>query len=108
MTGAALWYWWYHSMEYAVWDDEEEAAGIAAAMEDDGGGVPAGVQFPDGRLIPAAEWEALKAAREAREAAYSAYVPPPPSTRRKVKAPFGGGVIEIGKDEPAWIGVREG
>jgi hypothetical protein len=103
----ALWYWRYHSMDCSIWDSEEEAAGIAAAMEDDGGGVPAGVQFQDGRLIPAAEWDALVAAREARDAADRAYVPPDPSTRRKIRAPFDGGIIEVGADEPAWLGAGE-
>jgi hypothetical protein len=102
--GVALWYWRYHSMDYSLWDDEEEAAGIAAAMRVDGGGVPAGIQFQDGRLIAAGEWPAYGAAQERREQ-YEAEWVPEPHPRRKITAPFGGGQIEIDAREPSWLGV---
>jgi hypothetical protein len=101
----ALWYWRYHSIGYSIWDDEEEAAGIAAAMEDDGGGVPAGVQFQDGRTIPENSWEALWAARERRERAWLERPAEKPRPKRKITAPFGGGQIEIDASEPSWLGT---
>jgi hypothetical protein len=94
-------------MEYDIWDSEEEAAGVAAAMEDDGGASPAGVQFPDGRTVPAEQWAALADARAARERAFEDWLASPePRPKRKITAPFGGGQIEIGTDEPTWLGVR--
>jgi hypothetical protein len=101
----ALWYRRYHSMEYAIWDSEEEAAGIAAAMAVDGGGVPAGVQVQDGRTIPATEWEALWAARERRDRAWQERPAEKPRPKRKIKAPFDGGQIEIEASEPLWLGT---
>jgi hypothetical protein len=109
VTGeVALWYWRYHSMDYSLWDDEEEAAGIAAAMEEDGGGVPAGIQFPDGRTVAANGWPALDAARARREQAWAERMarPEKPRPKRKITAPFGGGQIEIDAREPGWLGVR--
>lgn len=105
MTEVALWYWRYYSMRYDIWDSEEEAAGIGAAMEADGGGVVAGVQFPDGRLIRAGEWNALEAARQRRERAERGYVPPELPPQRKIKAPFDGGMIDIDAGEPSWLGM---
>lgn len=104
----ALWYWRYHSIDYALWDDEEEAAGIAAAMEDDCGGVPAGIQFPDGRTIAAADWPALAEARTRREQAWEEQVANPPERppMRKITAPFGGGKTEIDARDPEWLGVK--
>jgi len=104
MSEVALWYWRYRSIDYSLWDSEEEAAGIAAAMQADGEGDAAGVQFPDGRLVPAAEWNAFQAARKARDACEAVYVPPSPSARREIMAPFGGGLIEIDAREPSWLG----
>ena len=103
-TEVALWYWRYRQMDYDLWDNEEMAAGIAAAMLDDGGGVPAGIQFPDGHLIPADEWDALAAARDQRLRADQERVPEKPRPKRKIRAPFGGGGIEIDADGPQWLG----
>ena len=106
MSGeVALWYKRYHSMEYSIWEGEEEAAGIAAAMAADGEGVPKGIQFPDGRLIPADEWPAYEAAQRAREQYEAEYVPEV-RPQRKITAPFGGGQISIDDREPAWLGVK--
>jgi choline dehydrogenase-like flavoprotein len=107
MTGAvALWYWRYHSMDYSLWDDEEEAAGVAAAMDVDGGGVPAGIQFQDGRLIDRDDWDAYAAAQERREQAETEYLRQERPPQRKITAPFGGGQIEIDAREPSWLGVK--
>jgi len=100
----ALWYSRYRAIDYSIWEDEEEAAGIAAAMEADGEGVPVGVQFQDGRTIPAAEWEALEAARERRER-WEERPAEKPRPKRKIQAPFGRGVIEIDASEPSWLGT---
>lgn len=110
MTGdVALWYWRYHSIDYSLWDGEEEAAGVAAAMEEDGGGVPAGIQFPDGRTIAVGEWPALAEARTRREQAWEEQMAKPekPRPKRKITAPFGGGQTEIDAREPEWLGVKQ-
>ena len=107
MSGeVALWYWRYRSMDYSLWDDEEEAAGIAAAMVEDGGGVPAGIQFPDGRLIPENQWEAYAEAQKRRERAWLEAPKEKPRPQRKITAPFGGGLIEVDAREPEWLGVK--
>jgi hypothetical protein len=106
MGEVALWYWRYNRMDYGIWDSEEEAAGIAVAMADDGGGSTAGVQFPDGRLIPCDEWAAYAEAERAREQAWHEAVQEEPRPQREITAPFGGGKIKIGADEPAWLGER--
>ena len=104
-AGVALWHWRYRSMDYSIWDSEEEAAGIAAAMADDGSASIAGIQFPDGRLIPADDWAAFSAAQERRDRYYAEYVPDE-RPQRKITAPFGGGQISIDDREPAWLGVK--
>ena len=101
----ALWYKRYGAMEYSLWEGEEEAAGIAAAMAADGEGVPKGIQFPDGRLIPAEDWPAYEAARERRERYEDEWVPEP-HPKRKITAPFGGGQIEIDARDPEWLGMK--
>ena len=104
-AGVALWYWRYHWMKYDILDDEEEAAQMAAGMVDAQAGSPAGVQFPDGRLIPREEWPAYAEAQERLEAAQRAAKKPEPRAWRKITAPFGGGEIEIDAGEPPWLGV---
>ena len=110
MTEVALWYWRYHQIGYDIWDDEEEAAGVAAAMADNGNASPAGVQFPDGRLIAADEWHAYAEAQQRRTAAEDAALAAAkaaPRPVRKITAPFSGGrVIEIDAGEPSWLGVK--
>lgn len=106
MSGVALWYWRYHSMDYSLWDDEEEAAGIAAAMVDDGSASIAGIQFPDGRLIPADDWPAFEAAQRQREQWTEETLRKEPPPQRKINAPFGGGTISIDAREPTWLGTR--
>lgn len=107
MGEVALWYRRYRVTDYSIWDSEEEAAGIAAAMEDDGAGVVKGVQFQDGRLIPAEEWEAFARARERRERAWEEReAKQEPRPKRKITAPFGGGIIEIDAREPSWLGEQ--
>jgi hypothetical protein len=106
MTGVALWYWRYRSIDYSIEDSEEEAAGIAAAMTDDGTASIAGIQFPDGRLVPRDEWPAYAAAEQARWRAGQERAQEKPRPKRKITAPFGGGLIDIDADEPAWLGVK--
>jgi len=105
MSEVALWYWRYRRIDYSLWDSEEEAAGIAAAMADDGTASPAGIQFQDGRLYPRDEWAAYRAAEDARRRAWDERVPEEPRPKRKITAPFGGGLMEIDADEPSWLGV---
>lgn len=107
-TSVALWYMRHLSMCYDLFDDEDRAAGVGNAMEDDGGAWVAGVQFPDGRLIARDDWEALAAASRRADEAYEARReaeksrPEPPM--REIRAPFDGGLIRVGEDEPQWLG----
>ena len=108
--GVALWYWRYHQIYYDIWDSEEEAAGIAAAMSDDGTGSPAGIQFPDGRIIARDEWSAFAEAEERRDRAgaeaRAAAKQAKPRPKRRITAPFTDGrQIEIDVGEPTWLGV---
>ena len=74
---------------------------------DNGGASPAGVQFLDGRVIAAEDWQALAEARERLWRAQSEPVRGSPRPQRKITAPFGGGTIEIDANEPAWLGVTK-
>lgn len=104
VSGVALWYWRYHSIDYSIWDSEEEAAGIAAAVRDDGSASIAGIQFPDGRTIPAEDWPALAEAEERRWQAWANRPEEKPRPKRAITAPFGGGKMEIDAREPEWLG----
>ena len=107
MGEVALWYRRYRETDYSIWGSEEEAAGIGAAMEDDGDGVVKGVQFQDGRLIRAEDWDALARARKRRDQAWEERdAKREPRPKRKITAPFGGGIIEIDAREPAWLGEQ--
>ena len=78
-------------------------------MADDGGGSPAGIQFPDGRLIAREDWVAFAEAQERRERADAEALKAAaekPRPKRRITAPFGGGQIEIDAREPSWLGVR--
>lgn len=71
---------------------------------------PAGIQFPDGRMIDCDEWPAYDEANRRRrrmEDERAARKTEPPPTR-KVSAPFGGGEVEVEAGTPEWLGVRSG
>jgi len=106
VSEVALWFWRHHQMHYDIWDSEEEAAGTAVAMTYDGTASPAGVQFPDGRLIDCDDWLAFAEAEEQRRRAFERRAAErEPRPRRKITAPFGGGQLEIDAGDPSWLGT---
>lgn len=105
-TACAVWYEQGNGVDYNIDDSESEAADCAVILEN--GDWPAdilGVQFSDGRAIPARDWAALTEARERarqREASGSRWTPPPPT--RTVGNPFSGEPVEVDADAPEWLG----
>lgn len=105
----AVWMDHWHSPHVEVCDSEEMAASIAALVEENGESTVAGVQFADGRTVPAERWAAFREARQRHRAARKARIEeeaanPPPV--REIVAPFGLGTVEVDLGEPDWLGVR--
>lgn len=100
----ALWYYRY-GPDYDLQDSEAEAARWAVVLED--GDEPAlilGVQFADGRTIPADQWEALAEARtQARQEEANRPLPTPIPTHT-MRDPFRGEEVEVEDDSPSWVG----
>ena len=110
MSEVALWFRRYGSMDYELYDSEDEAANAAVGMVDANTAAPCGIQFPDGRLIDSDEWPALGAAEERvrRWESELAARKPEPRPQRKIRAPFGGGEVEIDVGAPQWLGESQG
>jgi hypothetical protein len=106
----ALWYWRHHVCHYELHDNEEEAAAAAYSMEEWGEGVPVGLQFPDGRVIPTNEWTVYREygqrRRAAEDAEYAALHVEPPRPTRRILDPFDGQSVVIDADAPQWLGKR--
>ena len=102
----ALWYdRGYGRIDYDLEDGEAEAARWAVVLEDsDEPAAILGVQFADGRTIPATHWGALAEAREqARQEEANRPVPPPIPTHT-MRDPFRGDEVEVEDESPAWVG----
>ncbi|GLY08318.1 hypothetical protein [Actinoplanes sp. NBRC 101535] len=97
----------FDNTTYDIFGSEPEAALNAAGLERDG--VVLGVQFADGRAVPAGEWPALEDGRRrlrefeaARAAARQV-----PAEQRVVRDPFRGVQVHVDADEPGWLGGQE-
>lgn len=112
-TRCALWYDRHMATYYIRCDTEQQAASMAYEMEDSGDASIAGVQFPDGRTIARDDWTAYQqyvdrkvaedaAAREVRRST------PQPEPIRRVKCPFGDGIVSVwDADDAEWVGAPE-
>lgn len=95
---------------YDLFDDERTAALDAAGFEaSNGPGSVLGVQFPDGRAVPAAEWAAMDEGRRrlrqfAIQNAQAVAVEPEPHT---VRDPFTLTAVEVTCGDPAWLGLHD-
>jgi hypothetical protein len=102
---------WYVNDEaraaYDLFHTEPDAALSAAGLEfSQGRGSVLGVQFADGRLVPATDWSALEVGRQRRrefEAARAAAVDA--EVFRTVRDPFTSAEVEVTGDDPAWLGL---
>lgn len=91
-------------VDYDLDTDEESAARMAVAY--DGDGTVLGLQWSDGRLVPASEWRAFaEAKRRQRQRDQDRHDnPPPPISTRRAVDPFDGLPISIEVSEPDWLG----
>lgn len=101
----AVWYDGRGGIDYDLCDDETEAASVAAGLyESDDAPTILGVQFADGRLVKADQWEAFTQAKKAQAAMWAeAYARPRPAMRT-VRDPFTGEAVDVEADEPGWLG----
>jgi hypothetical protein len=94
----------YGQIRYDLDIDEESAARMAVAY--DGDGTVLGLQWADGRTIPAGEWRAFaEARRRLRQLEQDRRDnPQPPVPTRRTNDPFRGRPIDIEVTEPGWLG----
>jgi hypothetical protein len=102
----AVWRLHYGRADYDLCDDEDDAVTVAVALTYDDRIL--GVQYPDGRTVPAGQWDnyrqALAAYSARRDQARAEYVRPP---MRRARDPFIGQHVDIEVSEPDWIGRPE-
>jgi hypothetical protein len=100
----AVWFMRYLCMSYDLFDSEKEAAGFANYLEDEGEGVVIGIQFADGRAVPAKDWTTPAEVRRAWEEQNATRIPDQPRPVRAVRDPFKGERVMVEVTEPDWLG----
>lgn len=105
----AVWYVGRYGVDFDTCTDEAEAASVAAGLHNgDEAATILGVQFADGRLVKAEEWQAFADARKRSAAMWAEAAARPQPATRTIRDPFTGEALEVEVDEPDWLGDRRG
>lgn len=105
----AMWYWYYGTPKYELFEELDDAMRAIFYMFDNRHGAPVGVQGADGSWcdVDSDEYKELEAGiladqDEARRRGQEPVVVKP---SRRVVVPWGGREVTIPGDDPEWLGA---
>lgn len=101
----AVWFMRHGSPDYELCDNEHDAAGFVYYMAESGSGVLSGIQFADGRIIKADDWDGPERYAEELDRDKAARPPSPPPETRTVHDPFSRQDAEVFTKDPSWVGI---